>query len=241
MAGSGDSPEFTTTLWGVVRLAGNGDGTQAGQALESLCRRYWYPLYAYSRRKGNGPEAAQDLTQGFFAHLLSHQLLARADENRGKFRSFLLKSFTRFMGDEQDRSRAAIRGGGAEHLSFDAEDAETRYCLETRDDWDPEKIFEHHWAVTLIERALARLETEFKDSGKSKEFIEMQPFLLGESDEATCATLAERLGVKPGAARVALHRLRQRYQKLCREEVAQTVTSPEDLEDELRHLRRVLS
>jgi len=232
---------FTTTLWSVVRLAGQGEGTEAGQALEKLCRVYWYPLYAYARRSGHDIEQARDHTQSFFAHILSNQFIAKADESRGRFRSYLLKSFARFMRDERDRSHAAMRGGGVEHLSLDAEEAEARYRFEPVDELDAEKIFERRWAVTLIERALARLETEFKDSGKVREFTEMQPFLLGEGGEATCAALAERLRVKPGAARVALHRLRQRYQELCRDEVAQTVTSPEDLEDELQHLRRVLS
>jgi RNA polymerase sigma-70 factor (ECF subfamily) len=212
------SPEFPTTLWSTVRKAGKGDGTQGEQALEKLCRSYWYPLYAYARRSGHDRDAARDLTQGFFAHILGNQFLAGADEIRGKFRSYLLKSFTRFMRDEDDRSKAGKRGGGVEHVPIDRDEAETRYGLEPTNESDPEKIYERRWAVTLIEQTLRRLETEFEDAGKEKQFAEMKPFLLGESDERTYAGLAARLGLAPGATRVALHRLRQRYQQLFREE-----------------------
>jgi RNA polymerase sigma-70 factor (ECF subfamily) len=159
---------FSATHWSLILAAASASEPSAQRALDELCRIYWYPLYAYARRSGNDPEQARDLTQGFFAHLLKLQLIARADENRGKFRSFLLKSFTRFMGDERDRQNARKRGGGMEPISLDAESAETRYSFEPADEQDAARIFERRWAVTLIETTLDRLETEFKEAGKAK-------------------------------------------------------------------------
>jgi RNA polymerase sigma-70 factor (ECF subfamily) len=235
------SPAFTTTLWTAVRLAGRGEGTSAAEALEKLCRIYWYPLYAYARRSGKGPEEARDLTQGFFARILANGFFRLADETKGKFRSYLLKSFQRFIGEEWDRSRAAKRGGGAEPISLDARDAETRYGLEPADELDPARIFERRWAVSLIEQTLERLEAEFKAAGKASQFAEMKPFLVGGSEEAASSSLAARLGVQRGAARQALKRFRDRYRALFREQVAQTVNGEQELEDELQHILRVLS
>lgn len=235
------SPAFTTTLWTAVRLAGQGDGSPAAEALEKLCRTYWYPLYAYARRGGKGPEEARDLTQGFFARILRNNFFAHADEAKGRFRSYLLKSFQRFMGEEWDRSRAAKRGGGVEPISLDPHEAETRYAVEPADVQDPVRIFERRWAVSLIEQTLERLEAEFKAAGKSSQFNEMKPFLVGESEEAVSTSLAPRLGLQPGAAHQALKRFRDRYRALFREEVAQTVDGPQELEEELQHIFRVLS
>lgn len=235
------SPAFPTTHWSAVFLAGHGQDSPATNALDKLCGRYWYPLYAYARRSGNDPDQSRDLTQGFFARILGNQFLAKADENRGRFRSYLLKSFQLFIREEWDKARAAKRGGGVEHISLDPAEAETRYSLEPPDEMDAVKIFERRWAVSIIEQTLERLEDEFKSDGKSDQFAAMQPFLVGDTDETTSQGLAGRLGIEPGAARVALHRFRERYRALFREQVAQTVDNERDLEDELRHIFRTLS
>jgi RNA polymerase sigma-70 factor (ECF subfamily) len=222
-------------------MAGQGDHEQSAKALEKLARLYWYPLYTFARRQSNDAETAKDLTQGFFAHLLEKRLIARADPAAGRFRSFLLASFKNYIGQERLKATAQKRGGGVPLVALDDETAEDRYRLEPVDARSPEVLFERRWAVTLIETVLTRLEAECQQGGKVGHFAEMKPFLLGDRGTISHAELGARLGLSEGAARVAVHRLRQRYRELFREEVAQTVTNPAELEEELRHIFAILA
>ncbi|HXJ59572.1 MAG TPA: sigma-70 family RNA polymerase sigma factor, partial [Verrucomicrobiae bacterium] len=176
-AESRGSPVFATTHWSVVLATRGTDASRATVALERLCTVYWYPLYAYLRRRGHGDHDAQDLTQGFFAHLLKRGSIQKADRERGRFRSFLLASLNYFVADERDHAAAAKRGGGRELFSLDAEEAENRYRLEPVDERNPEKIFEQRWAMTLLDQVLARLAQEFTESGKGDLFKQLQPLL----------------------------------------------------------------
>ena len=230
---------FRTTHWSVVLLAGHADSHESGAALETLCRTYWYPLYAYARRYGLSPHDAQDATQGFFAHLIEKAIVARADPQRGRFRSFLLTSFKNHLGQERLRANAQKRGGGASVISLDETVAEDRYAREPADPHSPDELFERRWAVTLVETVLQKLESAYARDGKAEQFGHLRPFLTGE--QGSYIELSAGLGGTEGAARVAVHRLRQRYHEFFRAEVAQTVTSPEELEEELRHICRVLS
>jgi len=231
---------FTTTHWSVVLAAGQADTPQAREALETLCRTYWYPLYAYVRREGHGAADAQDLAQEFLARLLAKNDLGQVAPQKGKFRSFLLAALRHFLSDQRDRARAAKRGGGAEVLSLDAQEAEERYRLEPVDRMDAEKIFERRWAMTLLERALTRLRDESLVAGKVEWFERLRDFVAGDS-EASCREAAVQLGQTESAVKSAVHRLRQRYRDLVREEIAQTVADPAEIEAEIRYLITVLS
>jgi RNA polymerase sigma-70 factor (ECF subfamily) len=233
--------QFVTTLWSVVASAG-GDTKHAEGAIEKLCRAYWYPLYAFVRRQGRSPEDAQDLTQAFFAKLIERALIKSADPNRGRFRTFLLCSLKNFLRDEWAKGQAQKRGGGERLLSLDdPASAEARYQLEPRDEPVAEKLFERRWAMTVIDLAISRLESEFKARGKEKLFDELQGALLGEKPSLSYAKLGAALGMIEGAVKVAAHRLQRRYRELVREEIGNTVASPDDIEDEIRHLCAVLS
>ncbi len=231
---------FTTTHWSVVLAAGQSESPQAAQALETLCRTYWYPLYAYVRREGYDATDAQDLTQEFFARLLAKNYLAQVERQKGKFRSFLLAALRHFLADQRDRARAVKRGGGADCLSLDAQTAEERYRLEPVDRMDAERIYERRWAMTLIERALTRLRDENVAAGKTELFERLRSFVAGESD-VSCGEAATRLGLTESAVKSALHRLRQRYRELVREEIAHTVADPAEIDAELRYLIAVMS
>jgi RNA polymerase sigma factor (sigma-70 family) len=233
-------PLFATTHWSVVLAAADEEAPGTAAALESLCRTYWYPLYAYVRREGNGPEDAQDLTQEFFARLLERNSLAQVARAKGRFRSFLLAAMRHFLSDERDRARALKRGGGAEVLSLDAQEAEERYRLEPVDRLDAEKIYERRWAMTLVEKALARLRDESVALGKSELFERLRRFVAGESD-ATWGEAAAELGLTEGAMKAAVHRLRERYRVLLRDEIAHTVADPTEIEAEVRYLITVMS
>lgn len=212
----------------------------AGAALEQLCGTYWYPLYAFVRRKGYDASAAQDLTQSFFARLLEKNYLAQFDQARGRFRTFLLAALTHFLADEWDRARRIKRGGGQTLISFDAATAEERYRLEPIDPADPAKLFERRWAMTLLEQALARLEQEFTDRKQGVLFEALRSFLLGEQGEATFADAAARLGMTTAAIKMAASRMRARCRELLREEIQQTAASPQEADEEYRSLRTVL-
>ena len=233
--------EFSTTHWSVVLLAGQDDSPQAAQALEQLCQTYWYPLYAYVRRQGHSPEDAQDLTQEFFTQLLAKHYLARVDPRKGKFRSFLLAGLKNLLRDEHDKASRLKRGGGQAVLSLDAQTAEARYQLEPMDQDDPERAFERSWAQALVERVLARLEQEHVQAGKTEHFACLKQFLTGAKDYQDYPAVAEHLEMTEGATRVAVHRLRQRFGELFREEVADTLTDPGEIAAEMRHLLSVLS
>jgi RNA polymerase sigma-70 factor (ECF subfamily) len=206
-----------------------------------LLAPYWYPLYAYARRRGFGPEDAEDLTQEFFHQLLASDWIARADRNKGRFRTFLLCGIQNFLGNEWQRVRRFKRGGGQEVVPLDALSAEERYAIEPKDVATADKLFERRWALTLLERVLTRLQAETAADGTAERFEALREVLLGEPSEEGYAALARRFGVSESTVKSWVHRLRRRYRELLREEVAQTVRSREDLEDELRHLMRVLS
>jgi RNA polymerase sigma factor (sigma-70 family) len=236
-----DAAIFATTRWSVVLLAAEGgEGAAARQSLEALCRSYWYPIYAYIRRSGHGPDDAQDLTQGFFTFALEKHLLAKADPARGRFRSFLLGAVRNFLGNEWQKQRAAKRGGGVPLLSLDVSLAEQRFAIEPATLEDPESIYERAWAVSIIELALERLAEEQVAAGKAAAFEKLRPALAG-TPIASSAELAADLGSTEGAIRVALHRLRQRFREILRASIADTVEDPREVEAELQHLRRVLS
>ncbi len=235
------SPVFATTHWSVVLTAGDAGSPQADLALSDLCRTYWYPLYAFVRRKGHSAHDAQDLTQAFFARLLEKNYVAQANRERGRFRTYLLTAFTHFLSDEWDKARRLKRGGGRELISFDAASAEERYLLERVDHLDAAKLYERRWVTTLFDKVLGRLELEFRESGKGELFDGLKGFLLGEDTGSRYAESGLRLGMKEDAVKQAVHRMRRRYRELFREEIAQTVAGPNEVEDELNYLYAVLN
>jgi len=231
---------FTTTHWSVVLLAGQADSPQAADALEKLCRTYWYPLYVYVRRQGNSPEDAQDLTQDFLSRLLEKNYLAKADRDRGKFRTFLLGSLKNFLVNEWKRAGRLKRGGDLTFLSIDANVAEDRYATEPANESNPDAAYEQRWAVTLIEQVLTALRLEFNAADKARLFEELKGFIWGDKTTASYAEIAGQLNLTEGNVKVAVHRLRHRFRELLRAEVAHTVARPEDIDDELRHLIAVV-
>jgi len=231
---------FATTRWSVVCAAGREDSA-AGAALAALCETYWYPLYAFLRRRGCPREEAEDVTQAFFARLLERGWVRSADRDRGRFRTFLLTALTRFLGKERERERAVKRGGGRMRLSLDFESGENRYRLEPADEQTPDRLFARRWAMTVLDRVLVRLEEEHADSpARTAKFAAFKP-LLTATHEAPYAAVAASLGMTEGAVKVAIHRLRQRYRELLRDEVAQTVSDPAAVEQELADLREALA
>jgi RNA polymerase sigma-70 factor (ECF subfamily) len=232
---------FVTTHWSVVLTAGRNDTTRAHAALAKLCQTYWYPLYAYVRRRGQSPEDAQDLTQEFFARLLEKNWVGNADQTKGRFRSFLLSAMNHFLADEWDKARAQKRGGGVPLVPLQFETAETRYGVEPADSATPERTFERRWALTLLEEVLNHLRTEYEQEGKADLFTTLNPCLVGERTAQPYAELATKMGVNEGTVKSAVHRLRQRYRQLLRDEIANTVAGAEEVDEELRHLFAVLA
>jgi RNA polymerase sigma-70 factor (ECF subfamily) len=224
----------------VVLAAGRGNVPQAREALETLCQTYWYPLYVYVRRRGYSPADAEDLTQEFFAWLLERDWLGVADQQRGRFRSFLLTSFSRFLANEWDKARTQKRGGGR-IVSLQFDNAEASCAHEPVDTGTPEQIFEWRWALTLLDHVMKLLSAEFARDGKAVLFEALKPCLLGERTAQPYASLASKLGMTEGSVKVAVHRLRQRYRQLLRDEIANTVAKPEEVEEELRYLFAVLA
>ena len=231
--------DFRTTHWSVVLAAADDKSRAADEALETLCQAYWYPLYAYVRRKGHSPEDAKDLTQEFFARVLARGTLGAADRARGRFRSFLLGTLEHFLAREWARNHRQKRGGGHALLSLD-DTAEDRYRIEPSHDLTPERIFERRYALALLERTLSRLREECESEGKGALFDQLKGTLAGEAAEKPHARIAEALGLTEGAVRVAAHRLRKRYGELLRDEVGQTVSMPLEVEDEIRWLLTAL-
>src|SRR6266446_910871 len=236
-----EAGSFATTHWSVVLLAGQADSLHATEALEKLCRTYWYPLYVYVRRQGNSPEDAQDLTQDFLSRLLEKNYLAKADRDRGKFRTFLLGSLKNFLVNEWKRAGRLKRGGDLTFLPFDANAAEERYAGEPIDETNPANDFERQWAVTLIEQVFTTLRQEYASADKAQLFEALKIFIWGDKALVSYAEIGHQLNLAEGTVKVAVHRLRQRFRELLRAEVAHTVARPEDIDGELRHLIAVLS
>ena len=232
---------FHTTHWTVVLAAREKDGAGAREALASLCANYWYPLYAFIRRLGSSPHEAEDLTQSFFCHFLEKNPLVNVRPSAGKFRSFLLICLKNFLANERERANAQRRGGGQPLIPLDSRDAETRFSLEPADNRTPEAVFERRWAFAVIERTMTELRREYAGGGKSDLFESLQGFLPCGQGSVSRAELAAKRGVTVGAIDVAVHRLRQRFGALLREQVAHTVSSETEVEDEIRHLIAVLS
>ena len=230
--------QFATTRWSLVVAAGSGDSSPAVRdALTALCETYWYPLYAYLRGRGYRAEDAQDLTQAFFARLLEKHALRHADPNRGRFRSFLLSSLRNFAANQHEREAAHKRGGGAPVLSLEMDSAEGRFQLEPGSTETPERVFDRVWALTLLERVMARLQTETaaREDPPSR-FDQLKVYLTGDEPQLSYAQTASQLGISEAAVKVAVHRLRRRFRDLVRDEISHTVSSPEEVEAELRHL-----
>lgn len=220
--------------------AGNGDSVEAAEALDTLCRRYWYPLYAFVRRQGHEVHDAEDLTQEFFTRFLAKEYFDRADPARGRFRNFLLACLKHFLSEQWRQAGRLKRGGRQTFLSWDSLTAEERYQSEPADPLTPEKVYDRRWALTLLEQALARLGAEQSAAGKAEVFAPLKDYLWGEGSGAGYAEVAARLGMTEGALKVTVHRLRQRYRELLREEVAHTVATIHEVDEELRYLVAVI-
>ncbi len=231
--------QFPTTRWTLVVAAGDPRRKEARSAVVSLCENYWYPLYAYLRRRGYPSDKAQDLTQEFFIRVLEGRYLDRADPEKGRFRAFILTSLKFFLADEGDRERAQKRGGGAiQPLEFSS--GEERYQREPAHDETPERIFERRWALSVLDRVVQKLRDEFVQHGRPEHFERLKVFLLGQSD-APYAALAREMSTSEGALKVAIHRLRKRYRDLFRQEIVDTVADPAEVESEIRYLAAVLT
>ena len=239
--GPGSARRFATTRWSLVLAAGNPSSPQSAAALAALCETYWYPLYAYVRRRGHDADDTQDLTQAFFARLLEKNDLAAAERERGKFRSFLLTSLKHFLSNEWDRVHAKKRGGGRTPVSIDFGAAEGRYHLEPSHELTAEKIFDRRWALSLLVQVLARLREESAQAEKSQMFELLKVFLTGEKAPVSNRELAGELTMTEGALKVAVHRLRRRYRELLRAEIGQTVADSEEIEQEIRDLFTAMS
>ena len=236
MTDSTAARNFTATRWSVVLAAAG----EADSALAVLCRAYWFPLYAFVRRQGVSPPDAEDLTQGFFTHLLGKGALASVDRGKGRFRTFLLASLKHYLADQRDRAAAQKRGGGKSPISLDACSAEERYAVEPRHELSPDRLFDRRWALAVIEQALERLRHEYAVGGKETLFSELKPLLTAPGEARPYAEIGATLGMNEGAVKVAVHRLRQRYGAALRAEIAETVESPSEVDAELRYLLEAL-
>ena len=240
------SPRFATTRWSLVLQAKDKAAPQAAGALADLCRAYWYPLYAFVRKRSRDGHEAQDLTQSFFVRLLEKDFLDDVAPERGRFRAFLLAAIKHFVANEWDREQAAKRGGDKRIVSLDAaafdwESGESRFLTEPAHELTAERLFERQWALALLDRVLSRLRDEHLTAGKLVQFETLQPFLSLDRDSANYAEVAEQLNTTEATARVAAHRLRKRYRALLRDEIAHTVATPEEVDDEIRHLFEALA
>jgi RNA polymerase sigma factor (sigma-70 family) len=230
-----------TTSWTLVMAAGGAASPEADEALARLCELYWYPVYGFIRRQGNGADEAADLTQEFFARLIEKQYLREVRQERGRFRAFLVAAVRHFLSNERDRARAAKRGGGRRLLPLDVETAEGRYRREPADTLTPEVLFDRQWACVVLERVLDRLQGEMEGAGRQEQFARLKPMLTGEPGEGGYRAIGAALGMSEGAVKVAVHRLRRRYGDLLRDEVAMLVADPDAVDAELRHLAAALS
>ena len=227
---------FVTTHWSVVLSAQDPGSPRCLEALETLCRTYWYPLYAYARRAGHGPADAEDLTQGFFARLLEKDYLNSAERAKGRFRSFLLVALKRYLANEWDREHAQKRGGFATVVPIDTDVAESRFAAEPSHNVPPDVLYDRQWARTLLERAMGQLQEEYTASGRARLFEYLQGSLGREESALPYAQIAAELKLTEPAVKMAVHRLRARYREILRAEIAHTVPTPEEVEEEIRYL-----
>jgi RNA polymerase sigma-70 factor (ECF subfamily) len=227
---------FATTHWTVVLAAGQRHTPQADGALEELCRTYWFPLYAYVRRRGHAKQDAEDLVQAFFARLLEKNYLANLDSEKGKFRAFLLASLKHFLANEWDKSQAQKRGGGVTNLSLDWQTADTKFQVAATAEPSPDKAFDREWALALLARVIERLQSECVAEGKGKLFEQLKTFLMAGGGDSAQAAVAKSLDMEEGAVRVAIHRLRKRYRSLLRDEIANTLSDAAMVDEEMRAL-----
>ena len=227
---------FATTHWTVVLAAGQRHTPQSDGALEELCRIYWFPLYAYVRRRGHNKPDAEDLAQDFFARLLEKNFFTNLDSEKGKFRAFLLASLKHFLANEWDKSQAQKRGGGVVPLSLDWQTADTKFQVAATNEPSPDKAFDREWALALLAKVIERLQSECAADGKAKLFEQLKIFLMAGKGESAQSEVAQTLGMEEGAVRVAIHRLRKRYRALLRDEIAQTLTDKSQVDEELRAL-----
>jgi len=237
----GGISRFATTHWSVVLAAGSASSPDCQRALSTLCQTYWYPLYAYLRRRGHDSHQAEDYTQAFFAQMLEKGYLSRVEPKPGKFRSFLLTTLRHFLADQRDRARAVKRGGGKESLRLDFQTAEGRYTLEPANDLSPEKVFERSWALTLLEKTMDRLEAELAGMNKAELFDSLKVYLCGHAASVPYRDVAAELNMTEGAVKVTVYRLRRRYREMLRDEIAQTVSTAEQIEEEIRDLFAALA
>ena len=233
--------EFHTTSWTLIRAASGDRSGDSREALAALCQKYWHPVYAFVRSRGYDREQSQDLTQGFFALLIEKNYLLDADRKRGRFRSFLLAAVKHFLSNEWDRANALKRGGGQVPVSIDLVEAEAWHTLAAVEQATPESLYERRWALSVLENVMSKLRAEFAAAGKANEFGRLSMFLNRDSESAGYETLAEGMGVSAGSLRMSVHRLRRRYRSLLRAEIAESVSGPEEIDDELRFLLLVLS
>lgn len=227
---------FATTHWTVVLAAGQGHTPQSDGALEELCRTYWYPLYAYVRRRGHAKPDAEDLVQAFFARFLAKNYLEGLSEERGRFRAFLLAALKNFLINDWKKSQRLKRGGGEVNLSLDWETADTKFQVAASNDPSPDRVFDREWALALLAKVIERLQAECVADGKAKLFEQLKIFLSAGKGETAHAEVAQVLGLEEGAVRVAVHRLRKRYRVLLREEIAQTLSDAAMVDEEMRTL-----
>jgi RNA polymerase sigma-70 factor (ECF subfamily) len=239
-AGSPTGKYFSTTHWSVVLEAGQKDAPGAEKALERLCQTYWYPLYVFIRRKGHPPHDAQDLTQEFFARFLEKNYVSLADQSRGKFRTFLLRSLEHFLINEWTKAQTAKRGGPHKTLSWDEQEAERRFSAEAVDGIPPDKAFEKRWAMSLLDEVMAQLGTEFSGTDKRRLYEALKGSVMGDQSTVSYQEIGASQGMAEGAVKVAAHRMRQRYRELLRAEVGRTVATSAEVDEELRYLAGVL-
>jgi RNA polymerase sigma factor (sigma-70 family) len=240
---AGGAGSFRTTHWSLVIAAGGQSGSShAYEALSKLCETYWYPLYAFLRRKGCQPEEAKDLTQGFFCRMMEKNFIQSADPEKGRFRSFLLACLQHYLSNEKKKEHAGKRGGGAKVISLDDASAEERYMMEPADPITPEDLYERDWALTVLDKTMSRLKQEYTKSGRGAQFAALQVYLSGgHAADISYAKAGEQLGLSENAARQAAYRLRIRFGVLLRLGVAQTVANPAEINEEMNHLAAVLS
>ena len=235
-----DPAAFRTTHWSAVLAAGDPAHPGGSEALAELCETYWFPLYAFVRRKGHSPAEAEDLVQEFFARVVEKNYVQQADPSRGRFRTFLLAALTHFLANEWNREQTLKRGGAVPLVSGDARMAEERYAREPFHELSPERLFDRRWAIRVLERAHEQMRKEYVAANKTGLFDALEPCLSGDSLPATYVEIGQRLKMSEGAVKLAVHRMRRAYGELVRLEIAQTVATPQEVDEELHHLFEVL-